>query len=90
MGKSGGEIAPALAHNSGGDMSELRAELQSAVVQLRAAQSRLSRTVTTLENAGVWSGTDARRFQAAWADEVQRPLLIATAMLDAMEFVPLP
>ena len=71
-------------------MSELRSELQSAVVQLRAAEARLSRTVSTLETAGVWAGADAKRFQSAWADEVQRPLLIATALLDAMEFVPFP
>jgi hypothetical protein len=71
-------------------MSELRAELQSAIVQLRAAETRLSRTLSTLEASGVWAGTDAQRFQSAWTDEVQRPLLIATAMLDAMEFVPLP
>jgi uncharacterized protein YukE len=71
-------------------MSELRAELQSAIVQLRAAESRLSRTVGTLEEAGVWAGADAKRFQSAWADEVRRPLLVATAMLDAMEFVSMP
>jgi uncharacterized protein YukE len=71
-------------------MSELRAELQSAITQLRAAEARLSRTVGTLEIAGVWAGADAQRFQSTWTDEVQRPLLIATAMLDAMEFVPLP
>jgi hypothetical protein len=69
-------------------MSALKADLEAAVVQLRAAEARLSRTVAVLEAAGVWSGADAKRFQTDWADRVQRPLLVAAGALESTDFIP--
>ena len=70
-------------------MSVLKAELAAAVAQLRSADAQLSRSVAALEAAGIWSGADAQKFQAAWADEVHRPLLVASASLEALHFVAL-
>jgi hypothetical protein len=70
-------------------MAALKAELDAALVQLRAAEAQLSRTVAALEAAGVWSGDDATAFQSAWVDEVHRPLVIATVSLEALSFVPM-
>ena len=70
-------------------MSALKSELEAAIAQLRAADAQLTRTLAALEAAGVWSGADANAFQQEWADQVHRPLLIASASLEAASFVAL-
>jgi hypothetical protein len=70
-------------------MSSLKAELASALTQMRSAELQLSRTIAQLDAAGVWSGDDAKKFQSDWSDQVHRPLLVAAAALDVLDFIPL-
>ena len=69
-------------------MSALKQELEQAVVQLRATDAALGKSIAALEDAGVWSGDDARKFQTAWSEQVHRNITIATATLEALSFVP--
>lgn len=67
-----------------------RPALNSAAAQIRAAEAQLAIIVRELQDAGVWSGADADRFQRDWNDLVRARLVGAAAKLDAVSFVSMP
>jgi len=63
--------------------------MQNAAEQVRAADAALTAIVAELQDAGVWSGSDADRFQREWNDLVRAPLHAAAVKLDLVSFVTL-
>jgi hypothetical protein len=66
----------------------VKAEVDQALLQLRALTASMSRTVSELEAAGVWAGADAEAFRGTWQDEVQRNLGIAASSLESISYSP--
>lgn len=62
--------------------------IDSAVADIRAAESRLTGIVAELQQAGVWSGADADRFQRDWNDLVRSRLLSAASQLEGTRYTP--
>jgi hypothetical protein len=69
-------------------MTNVKSEMDQALLQLRALSASMSRTVSELEAAGVWSGTDAEAFSTSWQDEVLRNLTIAASALESVSYTP--
>jgi uncharacterized protein YukE len=69
-------------------MMNVKSELDQAISQLRALSASLGRTVAELDADGVWSGSDADTFRSNWADQVQRELTAASAVLDSISYAP--
>jgi hypothetical protein len=69
-------------------MTNVKSELDQALIQLRSLNAGMTRALAELEAAGVWSGDDAAAFQARWSDQVRRNLTIATNQLDVVSYVP--
>ncbi len=63
--------------------------LSDAAGEIRQAESALNRIISELDQAGVWSGADADRFQRDWSDNVRAKLLGAANSLDAASVIPL-
>lgn len=64
-----------------------RGTLQSAAAQIREAEMLLGSIVRELVDAGVWSGSDADRFERDWNDRVRGPLHGAAATLDGVSYI---
>ena len=62
--------------------------IQAAIADIRSAESRLASIVAELQQAGVWSGADADRFQREWNDLVRGRLLGAASQLEATRYTP--
>jgi uncharacterized protein YukE len=69
-------------------MSALKQEVEQAVVQIRAADASLVRSINVLAEAGVWTGSDARAFQTEWSDQVHRNIVLAGNILESLTFIP--
>ncbi len=63
--------------------------VQSAAAQIRVAEAQLSAIVRELQDAGVWSGADADRFQRDWQELVRGRLLGAASKLDGVSYLPM-
>ncbi|WP_167042833.1 hypothetical protein [Salinibacterium sp. ZJ454] len=70
-------------------MSVSKWQVAQAAQDIRTAEVALTRIVQELQDAGVWSGADADRFQREWNDLVRGRLLSAAAKLDAVAFITL-
>ncbi|WP_166875740.1 hypothetical protein [Salinibacterium sp. ZJ450] len=68
-------------------MSVSKWQVAQAAQDIRTAEVGLTRIVQELQDAGVWSGADADRFQREWNDLVRGRLLSAAAKLDAVSFI---
>lgn len=63
--------------------------LSSAASEIRAAEASLNAIVAELDEADVWSGADADRFQREWNERVRGRLLGAAVALDATSVITL-
>jgi hypothetical protein len=70
------------------DMTNVKNDLDHAVLQVRALSASMGSLLAELDAAGVWSGSDANEFQTAWREQVQRNMTLASTLLERVSFVP--
>lgn len=63
-------------------------KMSAAASQIRGISTTLDTLVADLHAAGVWTGTDADRFQQEWGDQVSSLLQSAATKLDNIQFKP--
>ena len=69
-------------------MTNIKYELDQALVQLRATNASMIRTLAELDAVGVWSGDDAAAFATKWQEQVQRNLDVAVGALESITLAP--
>lgn len=67
-----------------------RITFASAAAEIRSAEIILSGVVAQLQDANVWSGADAERFQREWHDLVSSRLHSAANKVDTVTLVQMP
>jgi hypothetical protein len=60
--------------------------MSGAANQVRQLDTNMSRLVSELTAAGVWSGADSDRFERDWYDRVRPHLLRAAQRMDNVHF----
>lgn len=63
-----------------------RSSIQQALNELRAADQAMVTQLQELQNAGVWSGADADRYQTEWNDLVRDRIRAATQSLEKLSY----
>jgi uncharacterized protein YukE len=71
-------------------MIPTQAAIANAAAEVRAAEATLRSIIAELHRDGVWTGSDAERFQQEWQDLVSSRLQTAAGRLDGCDFIPFP